>query len=293
MLHPMPAGSPQSSSPDDARCLQVDVDEADVDVVSGELWAGGATGVQELPLGSGRVRLVAGFPRRAEAGLVDRLAPRSIDCFDSAHDGWLDAWRPFARPVRVGRVVVHPPWEPPPWPDLPVTEGDVVVAIDPGRAFGAGNHATTRLMVAALLTEITPSSRVLDVGCGSGVLSVTAALIGAAEVVGVDVEEEAVRATHENAARNGVAARVDTSATPVGEVVGTFDLVAANILAPVLVELAPAIVARCRAGGRIVLSGLQVSQIEPTLAAYRAADPHLRVVDETTDGEWVRLTLAR
>jgi ribosomal protein L11 methyltransferase len=289
----MPDGAPVPSSPDDARCLQLDVAEDDVDVVSGELWAGGATGVQELPLGSGRVRLVAGLARGAEAGLVARLAPRVVDCFDAEHDGWLDAWRPFARPVRVGRIVVHPPWEPPPWPDLPVASDDLVVPVDPGRAFGAGNHATTRLMLAALPAILTPSSSVLDVGCGSGVLSVVAVLLGAPSVVAVDVEDEAVRATVENATRNGVADRIAVSATPVAEVEGRFDVVVANILAPVLVELAPAIVGRCGPAGRIVLSGLQTSQVEATLAAYRLADPDLDLVDQATDGEWIRLTLAR
>src|SRR5690606_19842390 len=94
-------------SPYDARCLQVDVPDLDVDRICGELWAGGATGVQELPLGPGRVRLVAGYPRSAEALLVERLGPLAPDCFDADHDGWLDAWRPFARPVKVGGLVVH------------------------------------------------------------------------------------------------------------------------------------------------------------------------------------------
>jgi ribosomal protein L11 methyltransferase len=236
---------------------------------------------------------VAGLARGAETALVTRLAPRRVDCFAAQHDGWLDAWRPFARPVRIGRVVVHPPWEPPPWADLPTDEHDLVVGIDPGRAFGAGNHATTRLMVDALHAEVAASTTVLDVGCGSGVLAVVAVGLGAARVRAVDVEEEAVRATVENAARNGAADRIDASTTPVSEVAGEFDLVVANILAPVLIELAPAITARCRPGGRIVLSGLQVSQIEATVAAYVAAEPSTAVVERASDGDWVRLTLSR
>lgn len=269
------------------------MDDADVDRVSGELWAGGATGVQELPLGSGRVRLVAGLHRRVEADLVARLAPRPVDCFDAEHDGWLDAWRPFARPVRVGSVVVHPPWEPPPWTDLSADPGDVIVAIDPGRAFGAGNHATTRLVLAAMQERFEEGGSVLDVGCGSGVLSVVAARLGARRVVAVDVEDEAVRATADNAARNGVAERIEASTTPVHRIGGRFDLVVANILAPVLIELAPAVAPRVAGDGRLLLSGLQLSQVDAVVGAYRAADPGLSVGDRAAEGDWVRLVLRR
>ena len=293
----MPAGSSAvpapdpTPSPDDARCLQVDVAEADVDLLSGELWAGGATGVQELPLGPGRVRLVAGMPRSAEAGLVTRLAPRPVDCFDADHDGWLDAWRPFARPVRVGRVVVHPPWEPPPWTDLATTPDDVVVSVDPGRAFGAGNHVTTRLMVAALQEDVDQGMTVLDVGCGSGVLSVVAACLGADRVVAVDIEDEAVRATAENASVNGVGDRVEVSSAQVDRIGGTFDLVVANILAPVLLALAPGVAPRLAPEGRLVLSGLQRSQVDAVAEVYASAG--LAVVDQAVDGDWVRLTFSR
>jgi ribosomal protein L11 methyltransferase len=287
----VPDRSPTSSSPDDARCLQVDVDEGEVDLLSGLLWAGGATGVQELVLGPGRVRLVAGLPREAEAGLVARLAPRTVDCFDAEHDGWLDAWRPFARPVRVGRVVVHPPWEPPPWTDLATTADDVIVAVDPGRAFGAGNHVTTRLVVAALQQHLGEGMSVLDVGCGSGVLSVVAARLGAGRVCAVDVEDDAVRATVENAIRNGVAERIDATTGPVGCIDEQFDLVVANILAPVLLALAPDLAARVAPGGRLVLSGLRAAQAAEVVAAYVSAGS--TVVDQATDGDWVRLDLTR
>ena len=111
-------------------------------------------------------------------------------------DGWEDRWQTFHRPVEVGRLWVGPPWERPP-------EGPLVVVIDPGRAFGTGAHPTTRLCL-ELLQVIEPGGALLDVGCGSGVLSIAAALLGFAPVVGVDVEPAAVEATLANARINGV-----------------------------------------------------------------------------------------
>jgi ribosomal protein L11 methyltransferase len=109
--------------------------------------------------------------------------------------GWEEKWRAFHRPARVGRLWIGPPWE------APDAEA-LVVAIDPGRAFGTGSHPTTRLCLAAL-QELEPSS-LLDVGSGSGVLAIAAALLGYAPVLAVDVEEPSVTATKENASANGV-----------------------------------------------------------------------------------------
>jgi len=109
--------------------------------------------------------------------------------------GWEDRWRAFHRPIRVGRLWVGPPWEAPPADAL-------VVVVDPGRAFGTGSHQTTQLCLAAL-QELEPQS-LLDVGCGSGVLSVAAALLGFGPVTSVDVEEPSIEATRANAAVNGV-----------------------------------------------------------------------------------------
>jgi ribosomal protein L11 methyltransferase len=114
---------------------------------------------------------------------------------EDVEDGWEDRWRTFHKPARVGGLWIGPPWETP-------DAGLLAVVIDPGRAFGTGAHPTTRLCL-ELLQEIEPGS-LLDIGCGSGVLSIAAALLGFSSVVGVDVEEAAVEATLENARVNGV-----------------------------------------------------------------------------------------
>jgi ribosomal protein L11 methyltransferase len=120
-------------------------------------------------------------------------------------EGWEDGWRPFHHGIGVGRLWVGPPWEEPP--------GDALaVVIDPGRAFGTGAHATTRLCL-ELLQEVEPTS-LLDVGCGSGVLSVAAVKLGFAPVHAVDLDEVALETTCANAAANGVAVEVGTELTP-------------------------------------------------------------------------------
>jgi ribosomal protein L11 methyltransferase len=170
-------------------------------------------------------------------------------------DGWEERWRTFHRPVRVGRLWVGPPWEEPP--------GDAVaVVIDPGRAFGTGAHPTTQLCL-ELLQELPPGSLV-DVGCGSGVLSVAAALLGHAPAIGVDIEEASIEATLENAARNGV----DVDARLVGpeDPLPFGDAAVANI------SLAAVLTLRGRlAAPTLVTSGYLASE-QPELCGYAVDD---------------------
>ncbi len=124
---------------------------------------------------------------------------------DDVAEGWEDAWRDFHHGVRVGRLWVGPPWEDPPADAVPVV-------IDPGRAFGTGAHATTRLCL-ELLQELEPTS-LLDVGCGSGVLSIAAAKLGFAPVRAVDIDEVALEITRSNAAENAVAVEIMAEPAP-------------------------------------------------------------------------------
>lgn len=224
----------------------------DVDAVSGRLWLAGAYAVAEEP-----GVLVAGFTDRA--GAERAAAEVGGEVVDVLPGAWLDAWREFAAPVRAGRIVVVPAWV-----DPPVTEpGDVVLEIDPGRVFGHGGHPTTRLLLEELDRRITGGERVLDVGCGSGVLAIAAARLGATHVVGIDIDPECVPVTLANAERAGVT--VEVSTTPLADVTGTFDLVLANIGAAVLEELAPQLEAR---GGVLLLSGLLAERVDDVTEAY-------------------------
>jgi ribosomal protein L11 methyltransferase len=256
--------------------LDVVVAADEVDLASGLLWGAGVAAVAEHPEPDGRVRLRAeGETDAVREVLGGRWPAVEVEVAD---DG-LDAWRAHAAVVTVGRLVVRPPW-------VPLGEvGDdaVVLEVDPGRTFGHGAHPTTRLCLAALDELVGPGTTVLDVGCGSGVLAVASARLGAGQVVAVDIDPAAVEATAANAARNGVA--VDASLDPPAAVDGRFDVVVANIGAAALVALAPALVARLAPGGTLVLSGL-LDPPPPAVAAAFSGAPEVR-----TNSGWTALVL--
>jgi len=258
----------------------------DVDEASGALWFGGAAGIEERPIGDdgAQVELIVGAPSERAKALVAAGAPWGATAEPVEDDAWLDSWRTHASVVRAGeRLVIRPAWLAP----VPRDPGDIEIVIDPGRAFGSGAHVTTRLALAELDARIRGGERLLDVGCGSGVLAVAARRLGAKEVVAVDIDPEGERATRANAAANRVTDGLEVSTTPVAAIGVSFDLVVANLLAPVLVELAPAIAARVAPGGRAVLSGLLAEQAGAVLGAY----PDLTLEQTTREDEWVALVL--
>jgi ribosomal protein L11 methyltransferase len=166
-------------------------------------------------------------------------------------DGWEERWRTFHRPVAVGRLWIGPPWEEPP-------PGPLAVVIDPGRAFGTGAHPTTRLCL-GLLQDVEPGS-LLDVGCGSGVLSIAAVLLRFAPVSAVDVEPAAVEATLANARRN--AARVDARLVGIDDLLPPATTAVANISLASVSAVAPRLQARL-----LITSGYLLSD-RPELAGW-------------------------
>lgn len=206
-------------------------------------------GFEELEL-QGELELLAFTDPAGEARLREMFGSvRS----SGVEPGWESAWKDFHRPVRIGSLWVGPPWE---WPPADA----LAVVIDPGRAFGTGAHATTRLCLELLLGE-TPGS-LLDIGCGSGVLAVAAARLGFAPIVAVDADPVAVEAAQENAARNGVVveARVlDALAGPLPEV----SLAVANIALRPVEALGPLVRTR-----RLIASGYLAGE-DPELPGWR------------------------
>ena len=172
-----------------------------------------------------------------------------------------------------------------------VPDDAVVVRLDPKRAWGTGAHASTRLALSNLQlgqVELGGAS-VIDVGCGSGVLAIAALLLGASSAYGIDVDRTAIPVTMENARRNGVHDRCQAAFEPLHECMHTYDVVLANILAPVLIELAPDLQRVARPGAIIVLAGLIEEQRERVIAAFDASE----LVRVTSDGSWCSLVLRR
>ena len=192
--------------------------------------------------------------------------------------GWLNRNR--AVPVG-GRLAVCFPWADADAPN--------VVEIDPGEAFGAGTHPSTRLLAEWLAERITGGERLLDVGSGSGVLTLLAARLGAAEAVGIDIEPAAVAAAEANARRNGLDDVTAFSNVAVGEAeFGTFDVVVANITADVLAPLAGDIAERVALGGRLAISGISAGQTSSVAALYRRNG--IELADAVRLDDWVSLS---
>ena len=192
---------------------------------------------------------------------------------------WVELTQSQFEPIRVSeRLWIVPSWHSAPDPEA------IVLVLDPGMAFGTGTHPTTRLCLEWLERNVDEGDTVLDYGCGSGILAIAAARLGAGEVTGVDIDPQAVLAAQANAERNAVCARfVDSAEMLVGE----YDLVVANILSNPLRVLAPAICAHVRSGGRLALSGILSEQAEEIIGVY-APWLALWVADEREG--WVCLT---
>lgn len=198
-------------------------------------------------------------------------------------EDWAHAWKRFWKPQRIGRrLVVKPTWEP-----YPVQEGDVVVELDPGMAFGTGTHATTWMCMEWLETVVNGGERVLDVGTGSGILSISALLLGASSAVAVDNDPIAVRTASENAALNGVGDRMQIAASDLVEALDAtdrFDIIVANIVADAIIALAPRLAPHRAPHAPFVASGIIVERVEDVRAALEAAG--MRQQEWRTEGEW-------
>ena len=276
----------------------IDLAEDDVDEAGALLFELGAAGVEQrdattLVRGApGKVTLVGSFERAedaraATAELPEAWAPRVEEVVG---DAWRDEWKKHFEPFRVCEgVVVRPPWR-----EHAAAPGEHVVVLEPGRAFGTGLHETTSLVAEELAQTPLSGVTVLDVGCGSGVLSLIALALGATRARAIDVDPDAVAVTRENADRNGVGDRVETDETPVEALAGSYPLVLANIESKTLVDLAAALSARVAPGGLLVLSGILSAAVMPSqLADIRRAFAALEEEGVRTKGEWIAVRMRR
>lgn len=206
---------------------------------------------------------------------------------------WVNNWKKYFHQFHVDDILIIPSWE----EVQPEDSDKMVIHIDPGTAFGTGMHETTQLCIRQIRKYVTPDTRILDVGCGSGILGMLALKFGASYSVGTDLDPCAIEATHENMEVNGISR--DQYEIMIGNIIDdpevqdkvgyeAYDIVVANILAPVLVELTPVIVHQMKKGGIYITSGIIDDKEQMVVDAVKKAG--LEVLEVTYQGEWVSVT---
>ncbi len=231
--------------------------------------------------------------REGIKGLPITPTPR-IFCQTVQEEDWANEWKRYYHKTEIGeRLVICPSWELTEKGAPPYTEnGRAVLVLDPGMAFGTGGHASTRLCL-TLLEQITKAGdTLLDLGCGSGILSVAGLLLGAKSAVGVDLDEKAVEVSRENAARSGVEKRYRAVCGDLTErVSGQYDLICANIVADVILRLIPDMGRYLASGGKVVLSGIITERKPEILNAL--FDAGYRLLEEKEEDGWCALLVTK
>ncbi len=210
-------------------------------------------------------------PREAELFIRDRLREEKIEAEITVsgvrEEDWADSWKKYYHPIHTGRrLVIVPVWE-----EYEPKDGELTVLMDPGMAFGTGTHETTRLCAAMLEETVRPGDEVLDVGCGSGILAICAARLGAASCFACDIDPTAVRIAAENAALNGT----DNVTCAVSDLLASvpavrYDVCVANIVADVILRLAPDVGRYLKEDGVLIASGIIAERADEVIAALAA-----------------------
>lgn len=201
-------------------------------------------------------------------------------------EDWAHGWKEHFHPLQIGRVVIKPSWRE--WAAAP---DDLVVELDPGMAFGTGLHPTTKLMLEGLQERVQPGMEVLDLGTGSGILAIPAAMMGA-RVTALDTSDVAVEVAERNIALNGQAERASAGQGSIEAVAGRqFDLILANIIASVLIALAPPLAQALKPGAELLASGIIEERADLVRDAFREAG--LELTEERRDGDWWMIVARR
>ncbi len=213
--------------------------------------------------------------------------PHTIDMTDVQEDDWLNNWRKFFKPMPIGeKLLINPSWYTDTDPD-----GRVVMNIDPGLAFGTGKHETTRLCMEALERYVKGGEKVLDVGCGSGILGIASVLLGAQSAFGVDIDELAVRTANENAAVNRVEDKFTAIAGDlVDKVDGKYDIVVANIVADAIIALSASVSEFMKEDSVYIVSGIIDTRADDV---KNAVGDRFEIIEENTYRGWYCFVLKR
>jgi ribosomal protein L11 methyltransferase len=228
--------------------------------------------------------------RRALRRVLSRLQtsqPLTIRRARTVHEeDWANAWKEHFHVQHVGRIVIRPRWR-----SYRARPGDLVITLDPGMAFGTGQHPTTRMCLLALQERLTPGQRVLDLGSGSGILAIAAALLGASEIVALDNDPLAVEIAKANVAANGVDSNVRVGEGSLGATwpfeepwQRRFDIVVANISSATVIDLAPELVACLKTGGVGIAGGISEERAGDCRKALEQAGA--REISMMSEGDW-------
>lgn len=223
-------------------------------------------------------------PAEATAFLEERFRAENISfriLTDKCDvEGCLDNWKKYFYPIEIGeKLLIRPVWR-----DDYEPKGRTVLHLEPGIAFGTGTHETTRLCLEALEKYVNDGARVLDVGCGSGILAVASLLLGAKSAIGIDIDELAVKSSIENAERNGVSERYTAiHGNLADEVMGTYDIITANIVADAIIMLSDDIEKHMHKDTVYIMSGIIDSRLEDVLSALPKT---LKIIETRTEKGW-------
>ena len=237
--------------------------------------------------------------KEIEEGLDDLsqfvdVGERTIEASETEDKDWINNWKQYFKPFTVDDILIKPTWE-----EMPKEHEDkLLIQIDPGTAFGTGQHETTQLCIRQLRKYLTPDSEILDVGTGSGILGITALKLGAKEVFGTDLDENAITAVGENLEANQIDGEkfrvlqgniIDDKA--VQDQVGyeCYDIVVANILADVIILLQKEIPVHLKKGGIFITSGI-INMKEEAVKEAMNQNEALEIIETTYQGEWVSIT---
>lgn len=231
-------------------------------------------------------------PAEAVSFLRERMdaekIPYTLRTEGIKEEDWAFGWKKYYHPLRVGEhIVICPSWE-----SCELSEGDVMMRLDPGMAFGTGTHETTRLCLAMLEHYVFDGCKMLDIGCGSGVLSIGAALMGASQTVGVDIDATAVRVAQENAGMNHVTDKTNYLCGDLTEKVsGKYHIVCANIVADVILRLAPQVGDFMEDNGILLVSGIIDSCREEVAQAL--IEEGFQVIEDLEEKGWCAMAVRR
>lgn len=223
---------------------------------------------------------------------VKNLSQYGIDTGDALveieevnQEDWENAWKKYYKPIKVSNsIVIKPTWE-----DYEASLNEIVIDLDPGMAFGTGTHETTNMCIIELEKYVTGENTVLDIGCGSGILSIAAAKLGAENVVGVDLDPMAVRVSKENVEQNNLSAFVEIRHGNLTDVIHEkSDILVANIIADIIIALSDDVDKFVKSGGIFISSGIILSRLEDVKQAI--IEKGFEIIDVNTMGEWACIT---